>query len=947
MIEHKVNLELSAVTGIAELTLNNSELIARFNGTENSYIISYKLPEVLQAQGIVARLKLHNWQHINYVALGYMADGKFRHIKAKNISQKAPVDFRVHHHDIIWQLENPELPLDTADIDNVRLFIKGTPNSEGATVNISSISLLLEDTHEKPDNCATQQAAPAVMALISDYLKHSFRNFVTQSEHYLATGDCPMPGDKTVAWPISSRQPGAVQEVTTFRFGWHGLHPAINLMLYAQQQNHLGALMAARSFIEQWLNDSFYRIDSDKKYAWYDHGTAERLLAFLLMWQLSAEHNSDQRFMRRLVDAITQHAELLASEAFYAYNQPARYHNHAWFQDAALIAAALCLPQYPRADIWLTTAITRFEDQLDTLIVRDGGFAIFVENSIGYHHGVQHLSAFAGELVALSGRATEIPQIAQELIAWSDFLRYPDGRAPAQGDTFRLAPRTSSDIRRGTAWHTPGCTVLPKAGYAVIKGNHDAKPWMLCLFNTSLSSTHKHEDNLHITLWFDGVEWLIDPSFYSHEYSNALPTFLRSANAHNAVFLANKNYDNVLSTTNIKLLEQPAIGLVAEHRSYSNVTVKRALTVTAPNVITVSDSLVGIDTNINNAELNFITAENVSIERAESGVKLTSSDSSYELNLAFLNSNVQLSIANCHIGLGFMQDAQVHSVNVELPATNSIDWQITFAKKASKQTQTINIHATTILPNALTGKLNVALIGSCVTRDALKFIECSNINYFARTSFISLVAPPLSINEDSLDIKGNFEKRMVVADFKKTAIQSISENPPDIILLDFIDERFDICQVGASYVTRSNYMLQAFSNNENFNTILKKKNIKSLWLESCNKVMAELSALNVPIVMHKAWWASSYMNHDTKEIVSFSDDELRVVKENNDMLKFYYDAVRAACPNIIELELDKELVYSDFAHQWGRDYFHYSNDYYKSFSSKLNNLIAGFNGVVK
>ena len=75
---------------------------------------------------------------------------------------------------------------------------------------------------------------------------------------------------------------------------------------------------------------------------------------------------------------------------------------------------------------------------------------------------------------------------------------------------------------------------LQKSGYAVVKGLHYDDPFMLTFYATSLSKTHKHEDNLSFTL-LDMIEWLIDPSYYSHEYQEKITAYLRSSIAHNTI----------------------------------------------------------------------------------------------------------------------------------------------------------------------------------------------------------------------------------------------------------------------------------------------------------------------------------------------------------------------------------------------------------------------------
>ena len=362
-------------------------------------------------------------------------------------------------------------------------------------------------------------------------------------QKYLAEGVVSLSKGLMLDWPINAEKPAALTESPTYRYLWHALRPALSLLVHARETGSVPALCAARDIVNNWLDHSFFSPDSDRKWAWYDHGTAERLLVLLLMYDLGLRNDFDHRFMERLRLVIFRHGQLLESEAFYASHQPMRYHNHAWFQDIALIAAAMAFSDLPCAERWLARGVERLEDQFDKLIIRENEYSIFAENSIGYHHGIETLAGFASDLVGITGRASRIPETAEALNVWSQELLYPDGRSPSQGDTFRRPNPTSvANSNPFSAWGKPRCLVLPKAGYAVVKGNDSGSPFAFCMFATSVNSTHKHEDNLAITLFFDGVEWLIDPSFYSHEYAQPLPAWLRSAHAHNCVAIGDVPY---------------------------------------------------------------------------------------------------------------------------------------------------------------------------------------------------------------------------------------------------------------------------------------------------------------------------------------------------------------------------------------------------------------------
>lgn len=682
---------LEGFVGRAELSLEKWGVAARFIGEEDSYIVSYRLPEVCMAAGIAATLRLRGWSEVKYLAVGYTLEGKYCHIKCMNVREDAWVDVGFRHDDIIFKLQNSTANRKLNEVSDIKIFLKGTPCEQGGHIDIAGLSCPVDSIPATDTLIGEGGKIPDdVLELIIGYLKRSFRDYRHQAVAFMRTGDCPVPGKKQLSWQQHEPQPKELAEVSTYRFSWHAQHPAIQLLLLAEDTKELAPVLAARSLIEQWLVSSFYQEDQDIKYAWYDHGTAERLLAFLLMWQQAVQHKMDVRFLTQLKYAIFKHAELLSSEAFYAYNQPGRYHNHAWFQDAALVAAALSFPECEYASRWLDTAIARFDDQLKTLIVRDSGYAIFVENSIGYHHGVQRLAEFAGNLVALSGRESEITKISQELVAWSDYFRYPDGRSPAQGDTFRLVPRTGEDIRRGQPWITPGCTVLTKAGYAVVKGNHDGKPWMLCLFNTSLSKTHKHEDNLSITFWFDGIEWLTDPSFFSHEYSEEIPAILRSTLAHNNLYIEGAEYSIEPGLTSLESLPAGQ-GFSFKGRScaYKNVDVFRTVSGDLDKInIRFKDAAVGEEALEKLAKLNFVLGEGVRPEVYNNYVVLKSPDSAYNLSFDFFEGHQGFSSDSFHAGLGFLQSSINRRFKVDINSDVSFNLGTTngFATSQSEYT---------------------------------------------------------------------------------------------------------------------------------------------------------------------------------------------------------------------------------------------------------------------
>jgi hypothetical protein len=712
--ENIFSLEVSAVVTNGSLASKGEFIQVGFQGGQGTYQVRLNMSESFLANGIGARFRLGGWESLRYVAIGYMHEKKFRHVKIANAAREKWIDFSIGHQDIAFGLQNDWQQPPAAKIVDIQIYISGTPNDGGAWLDIDSCWVWHEAEFSPLWVTGLRTAVPVPASLqdiIYGYWKKQFRISDIQAKAFMEEGSCPLYGEVGLAWPPGASLPPELSTVGTYRFSWHSLHPAIILMAHARNSGESAPLFAAREMVTDWLERSYFQPDGDKKFAWYDHGTAERLLAMVQMWSIGLERRFDYRFMTRLRTAIYRHGQLLASELFYASHQLSRYHNHAWFQDIALMAASLAMKDFPCAEHWLETSISRLTDQLEQLIVRDSGYAVFMENSIGYHCGVQRLVEFAGELVMLAGKESIIPAIGKELPRFSQFFHYPARSAPAQGDTFRLNNGRGDEIQRLKPYRDPACTVLPKAGYAIVKGNHDDGPFMLSVLATSLCRTHKHEDNLSVTLFFDGLEWLIDPSFYSHEYKAPLPAYLRSAAAHNCLAMPGRGYsidpglaqiDGSSDGTNFVIKGQ--------HRAYENVLIQREIrgSIDRLELQIVDRAIAHMSDATGNglqrygvwpfprapqahtpgaagSDLRLLLHCGDGIDARLQGneLHLTHPDSEYLLEISMPNEKCTLHYGELGettirgvTGLGFMQQANIYTLECEVPFETDLRWAL-------------------------------------------------------------------------------------------------------------------------------------------------------------------------------------------------------------------------------------------------------------------------------
>jgi hypothetical protein len=677
----------------------------------------YRLPEPFLGNGVAACIHTYGWETLRYVALGYTHNDTFQHVKLVHVPMEQDVSLEIGHGDLAWGLQHQWQATADVALNDIRLYFKGTPGAQGATLRLSALACWQESPH--PPTWQRLVTAPASVSealcnVLHRYLKQCYPKATQQALQLMTEDVCPLDGNTTLTWPWHAATPQRLDTVGTFAYSWHALHPALFLLLAAREETDLAAQMAkvstARDFVSQWIARSYCTPDPNIKFAWYDHGVAERQWTLLLLWAEGQRYGFDRRFMMRLYEVLFRQGQLLASPWFYASHQASRYHNHAWFQDLALLATALALPELPAAPRWHQTALHRLDDQLAHLIVEEDAYAVFVENSLGYHQGAMRLMDLATSLVALLP-ALDPPHPLQTSLArytagmhrFADAWQYPDGRAPSQGDTFRRANPTQPEmLRRGQPFLQPHALMLPQAGYGLAQGNHLGQtPFVLALFGSSLCTTHKHADDLSWTLFFDGIEWFIDPSFYMHEYHRPLPAYLRSAVAHNVLAWPSQPY--ALSPGRCRLeMSHPqttpdAAEFYGEHRAYEESPDGGGLVITRRMRVRLDALALDVEDEARCPDpdactpdlwLMFHCGEGVTADIHPGLVRLTHPLSSYALLLqlpgtaqrrvytAPAEPGEDIAVEGGLTGLGFLQWGAIETLACPVPANVPLFWQL-------------------------------------------------------------------------------------------------------------------------------------------------------------------------------------------------------------------------------------------------------------------------------
>lgn len=246
------------------------------------------------------------------------------------------------------------------------------------------------------------------------------------------------------------------------------------------------------------------------------------------------------------------------------------------------------------------------------------------------------------------------------------------------------------------------------------------------------------------------------------------------------------------------------------------------------------------------------------------------------------------------------------------------------------------------------GKVPLSIFGSCVSRDVL---ECEANQeraiqlktYVARQSIVSAVSQPVPCDARRIQLKSAFQRRMVLCDFQKTSFDLFTGDGSQYILVDLIDERFDLMKIGRAYITLSDEaeasgITRDYLIEKRFgigSACVKKKRLRSHYyvdarrLEEYIRDFAERLKNIYPeerILLHRAKMQDYYLNSDGS-VRRFPLNHLYNNARINRLLDYMYDYLESCLPHAPVIDFSG-LYYADQNHKWGLSPMHYQKEYY-------------------
>ena len=199
----------------------------------------------------------------------------------------------------------------------------------------------------------------------------------------------------------------------------------------------------------------------------------------------------------------------------------------------------------------------------------------------------------------------------------------------------------------------------------------------------------------------------------------------------------------------------------------------------------------------------------------------------------------------------------------------------------------------------------IDILGSCVTRDAFAFVENDYeiSRYNPRSSLISLYSPPLKIKKEGINLKSEYQQRLVYNDFSKEFRRHLKNTNAETIIIDLIDERLGVLKTNGTYITNSEELKNS--------TLKRVLDYELLPFDSDYIKLWELSALQFihdirdsnykHTVLHKSYYVNQYIDSNglTKEFTN--PERVKKIKQRNEFLHQLYNFLEINIENIISV----------------------------------------------
>lgn len=173
---------------------------------------------------------------------------------------------------------------------------------------------------------------------------------------------------------------------------------------------------------------------------------------------------------------------------------------------------------------------------------------------------------------------------------------------------------------------------------------------------------------------------------------------------------------------------------------------------------------------------------------------------------------------------------------------------------------------------------------------------------------------------------------MVDFDFNNNILESINSSNYDVLLIDLIDNRFNLGKVNDKLVTISPAFALSNIKASHFINMHSSQFLEE-WYKGVDNFfhIVDKTVGFEGILINKVYWADTA----TDPLATLDINNRWEIEKNNDRLDVFYNYLEKILPKTNIIEAPKELFTANPSHQWGLAPFHYIDEYYAWMIDKI------------
>lgn len=238
--------------------------------------------------------------------------------------------------------------------------------------------------------------------------------------------------------------------------------------------------------------------------------------------------------------------------------------------------------------------------------------------------------------------------------------------------------------------------------------------------------------------------------------------------------------------------------------------------------------------------------------------------------------------------------------------------------------------------------IKIGIIGSYNSRLAIHRLKrCDGIVdmpfHISNSSVVSMMSKKIAIEGvDNREIDNKYRKDAVDGDFRKLFSKGLTENysKADYVLVDFLEERYNLLYNGQSYITKSEAFDSVVGEIEGFEEVNRLDLSMEIWKDNCRKFIKQLEQdfSHDKIILNKLFLCEKY----GKKFGEKTFDNIKEIKEINSLLEEYYRFFQDNCKGICVIEnKDINLAYTMENFEYGCLPVYYNNRMYEEIKNEL------------